>query len=295
MPEDDSPGRCEAVSGSEIEWSSPARPVLVFTTCRWRCRSLAAMHRWFRTPLTPQQGKRLQHVLWKIQQVDQDSAVECLPHFVLPSLVGWQHPPVPESLEDLVTVVQLRRRETSRVDNGERRQFRDREPCAPLLLASADPPEGNETESRVGPEDKRPLPTPVVAQEVGPSGASYRQIGCEASRQRLGVDLEITVEMQLGNSPLPCVHGVILAGRAHLPRTVRHDNHLRFVSRLMGPQCGPGRNVFRFQTYNVKRASGEILASDLLSVDVPVEKPSTTKLAKPGNGKRDGVLLPRQP
>ena len=66
-------------------------------------------------PLTAQQGKRLQYVFRKLQKVGKKGMVERLTRFIVPSLVGRQHFPVPERLEDLVGAVQLRRGQTSRV------------------------------------------------------------------------------------------------------------------------------------------------------------------------------------
>ena len=65
-------------------------------------------------PLTAQQGKRLQYVFRKLQKVGKKGMVERLTRFIVPSLVGRQHFPVPERLEDLVGAVQLRRGQTSR-------------------------------------------------------------------------------------------------------------------------------------------------------------------------------------
>ena len=80
------------------------------------------MNRGFGAPLTAQQGKGLQYVFRKAQQIDQDSLVERLPHAVLVGFVGGPQRLIMELIENLTRMPQLSRCEFSRIKHGESRQ-----------------------------------------------------------------------------------------------------------------------------------------------------------------------------
>ena len=184
---------------------------------------------------------------------------------------------------------------SSRVEHGEGRQFGDRDHGPALLLTGADPPEADETEGRVGPEDKRRLPALVGAQEVRPCPAADRRLGRDAGRQRLGVDPKIAIEVQAGSSPLPCFGGAALTSRPNLACTVRQDNHPCFAGSRVGPKRRPGRNAPWWQVNNVEWATRSASLVSFGTRNVHVIEAAITQVGKKDNWNGYRSIQPGQP
>ena len=240
--------------------------------------SFSAVHAGLGGPCVSHRGYSLEQFRGLAENIDQDCTIQ-----VRASRVGCCFTCRPE--EPVAEVVKNAPCSIQRVSTGEHRIHKDEvTQCAhgqhgsSRLLTASRPPEREQSQGGVRPENDESVVRFLVQADVRPRSTAQTCARCEASCQALGVEPEVEIEMQPG-SGLPDLSGHILVSLANFARGVWMNHQISFAGGVMTPQDRiPGSSGIT--GHDSEWASGRKTRASFAAPDEPVNFSGHARVTK---------------